>query len=98
MALERPIRLRPKLIDQRRHALRRARRRLGFEWAEHDLNRIKNLIQRGESQFIEEQSTRISVHRVTDSGKTFLVVYDRLRKTPVTFITETMWARGRPVR
>jgi hypothetical protein len=77
-----------KKVAQRRHAKRRAAERYGLELNRHDMRTLVEQIQHGDAEFIERQSLRVSVWWVTVGGKRCRVVYDRLRKTIVTFLPE----------
>ena len=83
---------------QQLHAIRRARRYLGVEWNKADLNRIKNHVQRGETRLLERQSSRVTIHEVTDGGQTFIAAYDKVRKTIITVMPWWRWRRVQEFR
>jgi hypothetical protein len=72
------------------HAKRRGLERYQIEATENDLRHIVNLIQKNKATFVSRQSLRVSIWDVgVDFGtgdKTVRVVYDRDRKTIVTFL------------
>jgi hypothetical protein len=47
------------------------------------------MIQEGEAQFVEKQSNRVSIFQLTYKEKSVKVVYDKLRKTIVSFLPLT---------
>jgi hypothetical protein len=83
-----------KKVGQRIHARRRARQRYGATLARRDLDAIVELIRGGQSEPVNIRSTslRVSGHRVTYAGRTWIVVYDRSRHSIATFLTEDMIA------
>ena len=69
---------------QQLHFIKRVRQRYDIEC---DMGLIRGIvakIQRGESVFVERQSCRITVHDLYICGRGIRVVYDGLRKVPVT--------------
>lgn len=80
---------------QRRHAKRRALERYGMVVGEHTLDDMVRKIQRGEGEFVERQSHRVTLWKV--DGRR--VVYDKVRKTIVSFLPdserESVWDRIR---
>ena len=79
-----------KAKDQEAHALRRAYLRYGLRLTQHDLHTIRNEIQEGRSTCVQTQSNRISVHDLVYKDVPVRVVYDKMRKTVVTFLTDKM--------
>jgi hypothetical protein len=75
-----------KLHAQRRHAKLRAQERYGLSLNRIDLREIAGLIQQGKAVFLRRQSLRVSHWLVEVGGKSARVVYDRKRKTVVTFL------------
>lgn len=75
-----------KKAAQVRHAKRRANERFGMRLDNNSMIEIAKMIQRGEGAFVEKQSQRIAVWDVMWQGNPMRVVYDKLRKTPVTFM------------
>jgi hypothetical protein len=71
---------------QTKHAKRRAFERYGVELNRHQLRELADLIRTGKAEFVEKQSHRVSVFRVPIGDTTARVVYDRQRKTIVTFL------------
>lgn len=70
------------------HFKKRARQRYGIKLDSDDVQAIGDMIRRGESQFISKQSNTRTVHKVEFNGSEMIVVYDRLRKTPITALKE----------
>lgn len=71
---------------QQRHARRRASERLGVRLSKHDIAEICKQITSGKARLIEKQSNRVSVFEVMVAGQQTHAVYDRQRKTIVTFL------------
>jgi hypothetical protein len=76
---------------QRRHAKRRALERLGVQLNHHDLAEIVEQIRERRSRFIERQSCRVAIHEVQHAGQTFVVAYDKLRRTVATVMPAEWW-------
>ena len=76
----------PKAQTQRRHAQRRAYERHGLQLTRHDLNEIVRQIQAGKAHFVERQSHRVSLFDIDIDGRSARVVYDKQRKTIVSFL------------
>ena len=72
------------------HARKRAEERFGLSLSSADTRFIIEMIQSGEARHIEKQSNRLSVFAVPYGIRTLFAVYDRQRKTVVTFLTEEM--------
>lgn len=79
-----------KAKDQEAHAIRRAYLRYGLRLTQNDLAEIRHMIQAGQSTCVELQSNRIAVHELHYRGARIRVVYDKQRKTVVTFLNEDM--------
>lgn len=72
---------------QRRHANRRANERFDLHLTDHDFREIRSLIQHGSrTVLLERQSHRVSVHGIVYKDVPCKVVYDRKRKSIVTFM------------
>lgn len=87
----------PKAKSQTGHALRRAYERYGLRLTEHHLRDLVKRIQNNEAQYVVAQSLRIAVFDATVPNPhptpandcvlcPVRVVYDRDRKTIVTFL------------
>lgn len=72
------------------HAIRRLKERYSFIGGKKFLGRIVGKIKDNNSQFIFKQSNRVAIHKVLIDEKEFFVVYDRERKSIVTFLTKEM--------
>lgn len=72
--------------SQTAHALRRASQRLGLSLNERDLLDVIQDIQSGKYKCLQVQSNRVSKFKVTIKGVEVVAVYDKLRKTLVTFL------------
>jgi len=68
------------------HAIRRAAERYGLRIGKRTLQRLVADIQQGRGTFIRRQSNRVSLWQLNVEGRPVRVVYDRLRKTIVTFL------------
>lgn len=71
---------------QRRHAKERAFQRYGVWCTDQDLDFIVAQIQADEAKFVYRQSRRITLWDVEWADQTVRVVYDKTRKTVVTFL------------
>lgn len=71
---------------QRIHASRRAAERYGMKFGRAEQREFVKAIQTGKSTVIEKQSHRVTVHELIIEGEPVRVVYDRIRKTIVTFL------------
>ncbi len=79
-----------KSTSQKIHAVKRHKERYGFSISESDYNAIVNLVKLGNSKFLFSQSNRTSFRTVSFNSKQYFIVYDKIRKTIVTFLTEEM--------
>jgi hypothetical protein len=77
---------------QRYHAKKRALERFDISLTTADLDKVVQTIQEGNAAFITKQSHRISVFSILINEKKMNVVYDKVRKTIVTFLTDDMIA------
>jgi len=75
-----------KLHSQRRHAKRRASERYDLHLNRMDLKQLVTKIQNSDGKFVESLSLRTAVWLLEHEGKPVKVVYDRNRKTIVTFL------------
>jgi len=75
---------------QKKHFKRRFRERLGVYLSDHDIDSIIKEIEVGHARILERESNRVSKFEVSHNNENYIVVYDRLRRMPVTVITETM--------
>ena len=71
---------------QRNHAKKRSVERFGAAIGDTGLAKIVAQIQNGQAKFVERQSLRISVWEIDYHGQRCNVVYDKQRKTIVTFL------------
>lgn len=71
---------------QRRHAYSRGLLRYDIELTDELHKRLVRAVQRNETTPVEKQSNRVSVHELDIDGEPVRFVYDRLRKTVVTFL------------
>lgn len=74
--------------SQKKHAKRRAFERYGIVLNEDELKQIASYIRKGKADLIRKRSNRVSVYMVRWKDKSYPVVYDRLRRTIVTFLPE----------
>lgn len=75
---------------QYRHAIRRAKERVGIDLTITEIRALVKQIQSGGAEFVNKQTNRVSVFKLTLHGKETLVVYDSSRHTIVTFLTTDM--------
>jgi len=68
------------------HAKRRAAERYGVAVNRAALREVTRQIQSGEAAFVEKQSLRLSCFLVVIDGRKMIAIYDRVRKTAVTFL------------
>jgi len=66
------------------HFKRRMYERQGIVLNKEKINEICKLIQTGQSTFVLKQTNRIVIHDILYDGKVLRIVYDKLRKLPVT--------------
>ena len=78
--------MKKKSDSQRKHAKLRALQRYDIDFTRTEHDALVRRIQNGEGQFVERQSHRISVFKIDVQGQTVKVVYDKQRKTIVTFL------------
>lgn len=73
-----------KRICERKHFKRRLFERYGLLVNREEVNEMVRMIQNNNSECIEQQSLRKSLHKVVFRDREILVVYDKMRKTLVT--------------
>lgn len=66
------------------HFKKRMIERQGLVLNKEQINEICKLIQNGHSTFVKKQTNRIVLHDISYNGKVLRIVYDKLRKIPVT--------------
>lgn len=72
---------------QKKHAKNRARERFQIIFNNQQLKDIVQKIQKNQLKFIERQSNRITIWELSlPDNKSCCVVYDKMRKTIVTFL------------
>jgi len=86
----------PKAKTQRRHFKRRIKERFGLVVNGTDYRKIVAMIQDGSATFIEKQSNTRRLFRLVINKQAVYIVYDKLRKTAVTALTEEMFYELRP--
>jgi hypothetical protein len=79
-----------KAKSQVRHAQRRALQRFDVFLTESDIKSIVRSIQTGDAKFAVKQSNRVSVFEVAVHDRLMYAVYDSVRQTIVTFLTDDM--------
>lgn len=75
------------------HALRRFKERFGITLYEHQYHDFIKQIQRGDAEFIDRQSHRVSRFWVKLDDQRFAVAYDKERQTIVT-VLKPEWVAG----
>lgn len=93
-------RLATKAQGERRHAKQRALERYGVTLNRHQLRELSRLIQLNHTsvRFLWKESNRVSHFALTFNEQRYIVVYDRQRKTIVTFLppeAESQYVDGR---
>lgn len=73
-----------KKTASRNHFKQRMNERFGIKLTTSQCKDIVNLIQKGKTRFVEQQSLRVSIHEIKINEMLIHVVYDKIRKTPVT--------------
>ena len=66
------------------HFKKRMNERQGIILNKERINEICKLIQNGQSKFVKKQSNRVVIHDIIYDDKKLRIVYDRLRKLPIT--------------
>jgi len=79
-----PRNKRDKTHDERKHFKKRLKERYDLEANRHDIRDIVYLIQHQKCNLVLKQSNRITVWDVPFKGEKVRIVYDKLRKAPVT--------------
>ena len=72
----------------KKHAKERAGERFGIIFDQKTHDEVIKIIQDGKAKFVERQSNRITLFDVFIDGKECRVVYDKERKTIVTFLNK----------
>ena len=75
-----------KTSAERQHAKRRAVERFNLKLNRKTLAVINSLIRNNQTIPIRKQSNRVSIHLVEYEGRKMKAVYDRNRKTVITFL------------
>lgn len=75
-----------KHIQQKKHAIKRCGERLGIDLTDRDYDELIKEIQEGKAIHHSKQSNRVSRFKITIQGEEVLAVYDKHRKTIVTFL------------
>lgn len=73
---------------QKNHAKYRLSTRFGIDLNGQEYDDLVRLISGNKAEFVLRQSNRVSHWRVTVKGQTMIAVYDKIRKTVVTFLHE----------
>lgn len=76
----------PKAESLRRHASRRAIQRYGMSISKEEHDQLVKQVQAGQTDCIEQQSHRISVHEAQMNGQTIRFAYDKKRGVIVTYL------------
>lgn len=84
------LRHRSKTDAEKKHAMRRFAQRFPRELTSLEYDFLVKHIQDGKAKFIEKQSNRVSVFQVKINEVTAIAVYDKSRKTIITFLNEEM--------
>lgn len=71
---------------QRIHATKRAKERFDLDLNSKDYDQLVNMIQKGKAKFLRKQSNRVSLFNVNFKEQDMDIVYDKNRKTVVTFL------------
>jgi hypothetical protein len=79
-----------KCITQRKHALRRIRERYGISLSQEEYWNIVRQIQTGKAKFVERQSCRVTLFRVTVRDIAIVVSYDKNTHQVSTFLSEVI--------
>lgn len=77
-----------KAVCQRAHAKKRLAQRFDLQINRFQIRDLVAQIQQGKTRLLEKQSNRISVQLVIYSERKLAVVYDKERKTIVTFLPD----------
>lgn len=68
------------------HAKKRAMERYGLDYTKEIEKRFVGKIHRGEAHYMGKQSNRVTYYIINHEEYGYAVVYDKLRKTIVTFL------------
>jgi len=80
--------MRPKKINQQKHAKRRAAERHGLALNKFDFKQAREQIQTGKAVFLERKSLRVTAWMVNLGGKDVPVIYDKKSHSVVTCLPE----------
>jgi hypothetical protein len=73
------------------HAKRQALRRYNVTLTSEDLSHLVNTIRRGRALFVARKSLRVSCWKVAHEDLEMVVLYDKQRRTIVTFLPPDCW-------
>lgn len=79
-----------KASSQEFHAKKRALERYGLDLSNNDLFEIIKNIKSGYAEHIQKQTNRLKLYKTLVKQTDVYVVYDKSRKTVVTFLTKEM--------
>ncbi len=79
-----------KTTSQKIHAVKRYKERYGVRLSNQVYSELIALVQSGAATTIIKQSNRVSIRQIEYKSKEYFFVYDRRRKTIVTFLTKEM--------
>lgn len=79
-----------KKTSQKIHAIKRYKERFGTRLSNGVYFKLTALVRSGAATTIIKQSNRVSIRKIEFESKSYFFVYDRKRKTIVTFLTEEM--------
>ena len=74
------------LLNRIAHVKKRAKQRFNLDLQTRDILNIANMIRSGESQYIDAESNKRSLHLIEYEGKEMIVVYHKDNKIPVTIL------------
>lgn len=79
-----------KTTSQKIHAVKRYKERYGVRLSNQIYSELIALVQSGAATTIIKQSNRVSIRQIEYKSQEYFFVYDRRRKTIVTFLTKEM--------
>lgn len=82
--------LKVKSNAQIHHFKKRVLERCGIELLEHDIQYLRGRIKRGKYKGVIKQSNRVYIYDIDFKDIHCFIVYDKMRKTPITVLTEEM--------
>ncbi len=80
-----------KAVALRIHAKRQAFLRYGVTLNSADLRELIEAIRKGDGVFIQKKSNRVSCWKVYWRGTPLVLLYDKVRKSVVTFLPSDCW-------